>query len=200
MVRLSGERRGAVERTAELLESIGHRVFERQVRCGRRVMGDMTIRYLAGIGDDVAALPHPDRLESRTRQLARVGRLIPTRAVIAARRREMRSAATINEIFEHADVALTPIAADAPPLLRDLPTSGLLRSLLASNRGAWAMPWNVIGQPAAAVPVGLDPAGLPLAVQLSGRPDDETTLLRLARQLEHAQPWANDTPTAISHL
>jgi amidase len=61
------------------------------------------------------------------------------------------------------------------------------------------MPWNVIGQPAATVPVGLDHAGLPLAVQLCGRPNDEVTLLRLAHQIERGQPTAKTTPTAIAY-
>ena len=162
-------------------------------------MADMTVRYLAGISDDVTAMPHPELLERRTRHLARLGRLIPARAVAAARRREAQTAAAINEIFDHADVVLTPIAADAPPLLRELPTDGLVRSLRASNRGAWAMPWNVIGQPAVCVPAGLDAAGLPIAVQLCGRLDDEATLLRLSQQIERAQPWAATVPTAIAH-
>lgn len=198
LVRLSSERRAAVERTAELLTSLGHHVFHRELRYGRRTMADMSIRYLAGVSHDVAELPHPDRLESRTRRLARLGQLIPARTVRSARRREVRTAATINEIFDHADVALTPIAADAPPLLRLLPADGLLRSLRTSNHAAWAMPWNVIGQPAATVPVGLDHAGLPLAVQLCGRPNDEITLLRLAHQIERAQPTTKTTPTAIA--
>ncbi len=198
MVRLSSERRAAVERTGRLLESLGHHVFEREVGASWRTMGDMTVRYLAGIADDVAALAQPERLELRTRRLARLGRAIPARSIRAARRREPEIAAGINAIFDHADVVLTPIAADAPPLLRELPAAGLLRSLRASNSGAWAMPWNVIGQPAATVPVGLDHAGLPLAVQLCGRPHDEATLLGLARQLEEAQPWASaHPPTAL---
>lgn len=60
------------------------------------------------------------------------------------------------------------------------------------------MPWNVIGQPAATVPVGLEDAGLPLAVQLCGRPNDDITLLRFAHQIERAQPTAKTTPTAIA--
>ncbi len=198
LVRLSSERRAAVERTAELLTSLGHHVFRRELLSGRRTMADMSVRYLAGVRHDVAELPHPGRLELRTRRLARLGHLIPLRTVLAARRREVHTAAMINEIFDHADVALTPIAADAPPLLRDLPGDGLLRSLRASNHGAWAMPWNVIGQPAATVPVGLDHAGLPLAVQLCGRPNDELTLLRLAHQIERAQPTPKTTPSAIA--
>jgi amidase len=160
-------------------------------------MADMTLRYCAGISDDVAALPHPELLDRRTRRLARLGRLIPARAVVGARRREAQTAAAINGIFDHADVVLTPIAADAPPLLRDLPTD-LLRSLRASNQGAWAMPWNLIGQPAVSIPAGLDTAGLPIAVQVCGRANDEATLLRLSHQIERAQPWAANVPTAIA--
>ena len=45
------------------------------------------------------------------------------------------------------------------------------------------------GNPAAAVPCGLGPDGLPLSVQLVGRLDDEPTLLSLSAQLEAARPW-----------
>jgi amidase len=44
------------------------------------------------------------------------------------------------------------------------------------------------------VPVNLSPAGLPVAVQLVGRPDDEGTILSLAAQLEAARPWAERRP------
>jgi amidase len=39
------------------------------------------------------------------------------------------------------------------------------------------------------VPAGLDPNGLPLAVQLVGRPGTERLLLGLAAQLERLRPW-----------
>ena len=64
----------------------------------------------------------------------------------------------------------------------------------AAMQVACLAPWNAIGQPAASVPAGFDAAGLPMAVQLSGRPGDEVTLLRLSAQLEEARPWAAARP------
>jgi amidase len=54
--------------------------------------------------------------------------------------------------------------------------------------------WNSTGQPAASVPAGFSSTGLPLAVQLVGRPHAEATLLSLAAQLEEARPWAGRRP------
>lgn len=57
---------------------------------------------------------------------------------------------------------------------------------------AWplqASPFNVTGHPAMSVPIGLDRQGLPLAVQVIGRPFDEATVLRLGRAIETLTGW-----------
>ena len=54
--------------------------------------------------------------------------------------------------------------------------------------------WNSTGQPAVSVPAGFSPTGLPLAVQLIARADQEATLLSLAAQLEHERPWTDRKP------
>jgi amidase len=54
--------------------------------------------------------------------------------------------------------------------------------------------YNMSGQPAVNVPLHWTDAGLPIGVQLVGRPGDEVTLLRIAAQLEAAEPWAHRKP------
>ena len=58
--------------------------------------------------------------------------------------------------------------------------------------------WNVTGQPAASVPAGFRADGLPRGGQLVGRPNDETTLLSLAAQIEAERPWAQLHPPEIA--
>ena len=57
---------------------------------------------------------------------------------------------------------------------------------------------NLTGQPACSVPAGFAENGLPRAVQLVGRPNDEATLLSLAAQIEAERPWAQQRPPGFS--
>ena len=194
MAKLSNASRRAVEDTADLLRSIGHDIIESEIDYTRLAMRNATIRYMAGVHQDAASLAHPVELARSTKRLARIGALIPQAMVDRSRRSEERISASINRIFDDADIVLTPIAGSPPPLIDTTSDRGIIRSLLASNNGAWAMPWNVIGQPAASVPAGLDTNGLPVAVQLCGRRNDDATVLHLAEQIETARPWAHLRP------
>jgi amidase len=54
--------------------------------------------------------------------------------------------------------------------------------------------FNLTGQPAIAIPAGVGSDGLPLSVQLVGRPGAEDMLYSLAGQIEAARPWADEKP------
>lgn len=58
-------------------------------------------------------------------------------------------------------------------------------------------PFNASGQPAIALPTGFDSNGLPIGVQLIGRPAAETTLIALAAQLEAVKPWSDRPAFAL---
>ncbi|WP_311137572.1 amidase family protein [Streptomyces sp. I6] len=90
---------------------------------------------------------------------------------------------------------LTPTIAGLPPAAGRLEGTGTVRAALrALPMIAYCALWNVTGNPAASVPAGFTAGGLPLAVQLVGRRDDETTLLSLAAELEQARPWSDRRP------
>ncbi|MDP9187664.1 MAG: amidase family protein, partial [Actinomycetota bacterium] len=101
----------------------------------------------------------------------------------------------INRIFDDHHVLLTPMTAGPAFEIGRFHRRGTLGALLGESRFyPYAITWNHTGQPAASVPAGLSAEGLPLAVQIVARPDDEATLLGLASQLESERPWAQRRP------
>jgi amidase len=195
IVKVKPEVERAVEQTADLLRSLGHEVERRDPDYG--FLQPLFIpRWLRGIYDDARRLPHPERLERRVRKLVLGGKLISLDAVARARAAEPQFTARIAELFRDFDVLLTPTIPTPPwPLLKFEGLGVVRASLGAADIVTFAAPWNVSGQPAASVPTGFTDSGLPLAVQLIGRPHDETTLLSLAAQLEAERPWADRRPS-----
>ncbi len=186
--------KGAVADTAELLRSLGHEVEQRDPHWGG-IGNNITPRYLRGIAEDFARVPHPERLERRTRGFARLGRLIPDGIFERARRGEAADAARVNSIFDSCDVLMTPVmGGTALPVRRWEGRSALWTVLGMSRFYPFCVPWNHLGNPAMSVPAGFAADGMPLAVQLVGRPGDEATLLSLAAQLEAERPWADARP------
>ncbi len=101
------------------------------------------------------------------------------------------------EFLEPYDVLLTPALAERPLELGTLDTAGP-NPLDTFNRSGLFTPFtpvfNASGQPGISLPLFQGEDGLPLAVQLVGRPAGEGALLALAAQLEAARPWAARRP------
>ena len=99
--------------------------------------------------------------------------------------------------LEQYDALLTPALAERPLPLGTLDTAAP-DPMSTFTRSGYFTPFtpifNASGQPAISVPLYEGEDGLPLAVQLAGRPADESTLLSLAAQLEAAVPWAGRRP------
>ena len=64
----------------------------------------------------------------------------------------------------------------------------------ASFQRPLMMPFNVTGQPAMAVRCGISANGLPLSLQIAGKPFDEATVLRVGHAYELATPWRTLRP------
>ena len=94
------------------------------------------------------------------------------------------------------DAVLTPTLAGLPAALGGLRNDADPQADFEAQKRftPFTAPYNLSGQPAISLPVHWTAEGLPVGVQLVGRPADEATLLRLAAQVEEARPWADRHP------
>ena len=188
--------RRAVHDAGVLLRELGHDVVARDPDYPvTATLTNLLPRYLRGVHDDMAAMPLPQRLEARTRGMARLGGLFSDRRIAAVRAAEDRIRARVLSIFDDVDVVITPGTATGPSRIGAYQRRGAVATLLlVGARVPFQEMFNVTGQPAAVVPWGFDRDGLPVSVQLVGRPSDESTLLSLSAQIESARPWAERRP------
>lgn len=191
---VSDEAKQVVADSAELLRSLGHQVEARDPDWGG--IGDaITTRFLKGVAETVEEVPHPERLEKRTRQFGTMGKLLPEALYQRMMARRPAEQARVNAIFDSVDVLMTPVMGGTALPIRRWEGRNALRTVLGMSRFyPYCVPWNHLGNPAMSVPAGFSPEGMPLAVQIVGRPGDEATLLSLAAQIEAERPWANSRP------
>lgn len=185
----------AVADAAELLRSLGHEVAPRDPDWGM-IGNNISARFLGGVAETVRGVPHPERLERRTRGFGRLGSTLPTalyeRAMTSGRAADI---ARVNAIFDSVDVLVTPVMGGTALPIRRWEGRSALRTVLGMSRFyPYCVPWNHLGNPAMSVPLGFAADGMPLAVQVIGRPGEEATLLSLAAQIEAECPWADARP------
>jgi len=201
LTRLRPENRVAVEETVQLLRSLGHEVREVEVDYGPSAPPpEFTVRLLRSLHDKAAGMAHPERLERRMQRVAlRVGGLLPWSAVRWAHGREAAYAARLNGVLEENDVLLCPVTPAPAPKIGAVEGRGWLwTASVAAATVPYAAVWNLTGQPACSVPAGFAADGMPRAVQLVGRANDEATLVALAAGIEAARPWAGQRPQRFS--
>ncbi len=95
------------------------------------------------------------------------------------------------------DLLLTPTVPEPPPPLGTFtpdPDAPVVAGMRASMFAAFTSPFNMSGQPAISLPLHWSADGLPLGMQLVAPYLREDLLLRVAAQLEEAQPWADRRP------
>lgn len=194
-VPVSEEVRHPVLETAELLRSLGHEVVECDPVYPPLGIAAVAVLFMNGFAHEIDRLPTPELLERRMRAEARASRLVPDwlarRAVAAEGWITARSQRPIADC----DILMTPVLAIPAVRIGYFEGLGPVRATLRLLKFIpFTFPQNYTGQPAVSIPAGISAAGLPEAVQLVGRPNDEATLISLAAQLESVRPWADRRP------
>ena len=201
--KVSADSLARLDDTARLCADLGHHVEE----ADPQVDGDAivpTFLTLSAANTVINVESHPagkkpraDEFEKVTWAMYERGQRVTgpdyVRATQAAHRIGRQTAA----FYASHDVLLTPgLAAGAVKLgwidmMLEDPAEYWRRVFTFSPFTVW---FNLTGQPAMMLPLGVSEAGLPLATQLVGRYGDEATLFRLAAQLEAARPWFDRKP------
>jgi amidase len=184
----------AARETASALRTAGHTVRQANPRYGQRLSTSGMARWMAGAELDARLLRDRGAMTRPSRGHTAAGRAILRMGYPKPSGRAGWQRVAERFFAEH-DVLITPALAQPP--LRAIAWSqrGWLANVLANARCApFAAPWNLAGWPAMTVPAGIGADGLPLAVQLVGRPGSEAVLLAVAAALEHLRPWPRTAP------
>jgi aspartyl-tRNA(Asn)/glutamyl-tRNA(Gln) amidotransferase subunit A len=105
-----------------------------------------------------------------------------------AQRERRQMLAELRPVWQRYDALVTPTApAPAPEL-------GRWRTVNFWQKASFTTPWNVLAGPALSQCMGFSVAGLPLGLQIAGRPFDDATVLRIGHAYEQATGWRDRRP------
>jgi len=190
----------AYEEASTLLADLGHEVED----VTPPVTTELVPSFMAIWGTIALMMPVPAEREQDLRPLTRWLRehgagVRGIELAQAAFQLRVLSRRAVSFLHGH-DVLLTPTLAQPPAVIGSLrrdqdPAADFEAQKAFTPFTAF---FNMTGQPAISVPLHWTADGLPIGIQLAGRPFDEVTIISLAAQLERARPWAGRHPAGWS--
>ncbi|HCT41739.1 MAG TPA: amidase [Moraxellaceae bacterium] len=214
----------AVESCVALLRSLGHEVEEAEPAIDGQALAECFLTmYMGQTAANMAEAQRltgagEDEFELDTRALALLGRALSAGEYTRSLFRWNDFARALGAFHRTYDLYLTPTVATPPArigeqdtpawqqaALKPLLTLGLGKLLLHSGqvekmaseslrRVPFTQLSNLTGTPSMSVPLHWTADGLPVGVQFVASFGDESTLFRLAAQLEQARPWFDRVP------
>jgi aspartyl-tRNA(Asn)/glutamyl-tRNA(Gln) amidotransferase subunit A len=139
----------------------------------------------------------PMDYDQGTRRRLLAASLIPAATYHQAARARALLRARLRDALGRYDLLLCPTAHQAAPPIATGRAAITTREEVAGRfftRRSYVTPAALAGTPAIALPCGFTRSGLPLSLQLLGRPFDEATLLRAAYAYEHDTEWTRRRP------
>jgi len=130
----------------------------------------------------------PQDYGALARERLMAGAFVRAADYVNATRLRRKLADSFHALFSGIDVAVTASSMD-PPCRIDDPKA--IEYTYARQARA---PFNITGGPALSVPVGFSRAGLPLAMQIVGKPFTEALVYRVAQAYEQATGWVARHP------
>ena len=194
-IRISPEASAAVDETVRLLGTLGHEVGEVALPDASGYPEAFTDLWRGGAATIPIAPGDRGQLEPLARWIIDSSDDLTAGGLAAAQLWATDFERRVIAAFDPWDAVLTPTTALTPRPLDWYPSdegeADFRAQVLHTPHTSFV---NVTGLPAIALPVhrtaptGSDD-GLPMGVQLIGRPGEEATLLAIGRQLERSVPW-----------
>jgi aspartyl-tRNA(Asn)/glutamyl-tRNA(Gln) amidotransferase subunit A len=140
-----------------------------------------------------------DRYDPNTRFMLEIGQFLPATAYIRAIRARPLVQRVMTTVFQQAtiDVLASPTLPGTSFPLDEPGHASFVEQTGSRSLGAYVrhmVPANVTGQPAMSIPCGVSSEGMPIGLQLIGRPFDETTVFRIGHAYECLHGWAARRP------
>jgi amidase len=198
----------AIEHTAALCESLGHRVVEAAPEFDAMELWTKYTTLLAAlvawaIADWARRLnrePGPQYFEEFVWAFGERGAALSAADYLLAMQDVQLQIRALSRFYEEHDLWLTTTLGQPPVELGTLVYAGDPFEL--RRRMAKFSPYtylsNATGQPAISLPLHWSAAGLPIGLHFTARMGAEDVLIRLAAQLEQAQPWVTRKPSVCA--
>lgn len=196
----------AVNRTAEHLEAMGHLVEAMNPPYDsadyRKIVAGMFYMDFSSLGDTARSLDRAvdeQTVEPLNLELYRMGKSLPLSFAQGIFECARKIRMDVGEATKDFDILLTPTMPCAPLLhgIYSTTNEALTADQIMDADAAlyqYLGVFNVTGQPSISLPLFQGADGLPIGIQIVGRFGDEATLVRVARDLEEAIPWAKWRP------
>jgi aspartyl-tRNA(Asn)/glutamyl-tRNA(Gln) amidotransferase subunit A len=193
---LEEEVAAAVDEAIAELGRLGARVREVEISGVQEAVGGLFGHVLAE-----AQEIHAHALRTRGQDFgpdlqALLGSPAPDTAALMAglRARDALTAAT-RQVLEEVDVLVTPTTPiTAVPIGQESVSYGGVEEPVLMAMIRCTAPFNASHLPALSLPCGFSPAGLPVGLQIVGRPFDERLVLRVGHAYERSMDWHLRTP------
>ena len=199
------EIQAALERTATLLQGLGHEVVEQGMGIDYRalytargpVSGANFAAMMGRLIDEIGREPEPHELEPLTWAALKGGRKVTgEQALRGMQELRMLNRQTLT-FFNDWDIYLSPVLGTPVPEVGFIDPVALEPRELNRRQGQvfpFTPPFNFSGQPSLSLPLEMSANGLPVGMMFTARYADEATLFRLAAQLEKEAPWQGRRP------
>ncbi len=192
IAKVDPETTAALASACQLLEDMGHRVEPLEVDPAA-ILVDVVMRLIvAGIAS--TPMENPALMDPVVRHPWEAGQKVSSREYIGIVMQMHNLAREVTQKLAPYDALITPTLSRPAVKLGTLPSSP---DKWLSELPEWlpfTFPFNATGQPAFSLPNGFTKAGLPIGLQIVGRPADEVTIIGLAAQFENARPWHDKHP------